>query len=54
MHEERNGTKGTLLLVIYISDPHLNLVPQEILVTAPELQEDGMVLLMFTYIYCSS
>ena len=37
-----------LLLVMSIRfiSQFLNLVPQEILVTAPELQEDGMVLLL--------
>ena len=42
VQEDLLGTKveKVLLAFTYISDPHLDLVPQEILVTAPELQED--------------
>ena len=43
LQEDLLGTKvkKVLLVFTYISDPHLDLVPQVILVTAPELQEDG-------------
>ena len=37
LQEEWIGTKGTLTLVIYISDPHIDLVPQEILVMATKI-----------------
>ena len=43
MQEDRIGTKdeiGSSSVHLYNSNLHLNLVPQEILVTAPKLQED--------------
>ena len=48
LQEETLGTKvkrynGTSNVHLYNSDLHLDLVPQDILVMAPELQEDGMV-----------
>ena len=34
------GARGLASVHLYNSNPHLDLVPQEILVMAPELQED--------------
>ena len=45
------GEKGTSNVHLYSSDLHLNLVPQEILVTAPELQEDWMVQKLSAWVY---
>ena len=60
LQEDWLGTKdeiGSSNIHLYNFNLHLDLVPQEILVTAPELQEDGLgteVISMSLYLYLVS